>query len=172
MNPFRWSFRTQYLMGFLACVCFIAYAIYTQFFDDLEPCPLCIFQRIAFAALGLVFLVGGLHSPRKAGGRGFYACVALIAGVVGMGIAGRHVWLQHQPLGSGGSCGPTLAFMTETMGPMDLIRKVLTGTGDCGAVDWKFLGLSMPEWSLICFVVMTLWALYAGFKKRKSSWLH
>ena len=64
MNPFRWSFRAQFLAGFLGCAALIAYAIYTQLYQGLEPCPLCIFQRIAYAALGLVFLVGGLHAPR------------------------------------------------------------------------------------------------------------
>src|SRR3546814_8702165 len=71
MNPdtYRASFRSRFLLGFLACAGLIAYALYTQFHDGLTPCPLCIFQRIAFAALGLVFLVGGLHAPRSVSGR-------------------------------------------------------------------------------------------------------
>ena len=69
MNPFQWSFRAQFLAGFLGCAAILAYAIHTQLNLGLEPCPLCIFQRIAYAALGLVFLVGGLHGPRGAGGR-------------------------------------------------------------------------------------------------------
>jgi disulfide bond formation protein DsbB len=62
-----------------------------------------------------------------------------------------------------------LSFMRETMSTTGVIRRVLTGSGDCSAVDWSFLGLSMPAWSLVCFVALALWALYAGFRKRKVS---
>ncbi|MDR2871850.1 MAG: disulfide bond formation protein B [Xanthomonadaceae bacterium] len=171
MNPFRWSFRTQYLVGGLACLGLVGYAIFTQLHDGLEPCPLCIFQRLAFMAVGVIFLLGGMHSPRGAMGRRAYALLTLLASAVGIGIAGRHVWLQHLPIGAAPSCGPPLSFMRETMGPMEVIKKVLTGSGDCGAVDWSFLGLAMPAWSLVWFVLLALWALYAGFCRRRSSFL-
>lgn len=64
------------------------------------------------------------------------------------------------------SCGPPLSFLSETMGPFEVFRTVLTGTGDCGNIDWRFLGLSMPMWSMVWFVGLALWALYAGFKHR------
>jgi disulfide bond formation protein DsbB len=168
MNPFRWGFRTQYFLGFIACAGLIGYAIYTQLHDGLNPCPLCIFQRIAFAAVGLVFLLGALHGPRGTGGRRVYGLLGFVAAAVGMGIAGRHVWLQSLPPSLMPSCGPPLSFMRQTMGPMDVIKKVLTGSGNCGDVDWTFLGLSMPAWSLIWFVLLALWALYAGFRKRQA----
>jgi disulfide bond formation protein DsbB len=77
-NPFRWSFRTACLAGFAACALLIGYALYLQFHDFLEPCPLCIFQRVAFAALGVVFLLAGLHAPRGAGGRRAWGVLALL----------------------------------------------------------------------------------------------
>jgi protein dithiol:quinone oxidoreductase len=165
LNPFRWSFRTQCLSGFLACVLLIGFAVYSQLQWGLEPCPLCIFQRIAFAALGAVFLVAGLHAPRGPGGRRAYSVLGFLAAAVGMGIAGRHVWLQLNPPAIPG-CGPPLDFMRETMSTTNVIRRVLTGSGDCGNVDWTFLGLSMPAWSLVWFVLLGLFALYAGFRRR------
>lgn len=168
MNPFRWSFRTQFLAGFVACVALIGYAIYTQLYQGLEPCPLCIFQRIAFAALAVVFLLGGLHAPRTPGGRGFYGVLVLVASLVGIGIAGRHVWLQLLPKDAAPACGPPLSFLQETLGPFEVVRKVLTGTGNCGDVDWTFLGLSMPAWSLICFIALAVWGLQAAFRRRKG----
>lgn len=168
MNPFRWSFRAQFLAGFLGCAALIGYAIYTQLYQGLDPCPLCIFQRIAYAALALVFLVGGLHAPRSAGGRRFYGVLVLLAAAAGIGIAGRHVWLQMLPKGTAPACGPPLSFMRETMGSFDVVRKVLTGTGDCGTVDWTLFGMSMPVWSLIGFVLLAGWGLYAAFRRRKS----
>ena len=136
----RSTFRTHFVLGFLACAGLLGYAIYLQLHDGLEPCPLCIFQRVAFAALGVV------------------------AGLVGIGIAGRHVWLQLNPPAIP-SCGAGLEFMRETMSTTSVIRKVLTGSGDCGTVDWTFLGLSMPAWSLVWFVLLTGWAAYAAFRR-------
>jgi len=169
MNPLRWSFRAQCLLGFLACAGLLAFAIWMQLEMGLEPCPLCIFQRIAFAALGLVLLLGALHGPSTRGGRGFYGVLAFIAAAVGAGIAGRHVYVQLLPkdLGSS-SCGPPLSFLSETMGPFEVFRTVLTGTGDCGNIDWTFLGLSMPMWSLVWFALLGAWALYAGLRARRT----
>ncbi|MCS3745705.1 MULTISPECIES: disulfide bond formation protein B [unclassified Xanthomonas] len=172
MNPFRWGFRAQFLLGFVACAGLLAYAIYVQLHLGLEPCPLCIFQRIAFAALAVVFLLGALHGPRAAGGRKVYGVLGFIAAGVGMGIAARHVWVQIRPKDMMSSCGPPLSFLSETMGPFEVFRTVLTGTGDCGNIDWRFLGLSMPMWSMVWFVALALWALYAGFKARRSSVHH
>ena len=80
-NPFAWSFRAQCLAGFLACAGLLAYALYVQFGMLMQPCPLCILQRIAFAALGLVFLVGGLHAPKGRVGRAIYGLLAFLAAV-------------------------------------------------------------------------------------------
>lgn len=164
MNPLRWTFRSRFLAGAATCFALVGFAIYSQLQWGLEPCPLCIFQRIAFVALGVVFLVGGVFAPSGRGGRGTWGVLAFIAAAVGIGIAARHVWIQLFPPDIP-SCGAPLSFLRETMGTPDLIRKVLTGTGDCGLVDWTFLGLSMPAWSLVWFVLLGGWALLAGFAK-------
>ncbi|MEN1942196.1 disulfide bond formation protein B [Luteimonas sp. MJ174] len=165
MNPFRWSFRQQCLSGFAICAALIGFAIYSQFAWGLDPCPLCIFQRIAFAALGVVFLLAGLHAPRAAAGRAFYGVLGFLAAAVGMAIAGRHVWIQYNPPELP-ACGPPLSFLRETMSAANVIRKVLTGTGDCGTVDWTFLGLSMPAWSLVWFVLLAAFFVFAAFRWR------
>lgn len=166
LNPFRWTFRSQCLAGFAACAALIGFAIFSQFAWGLEPCPMCIFQRIAFAALGLVFLLAGLHAPLGAGARAFYGVLGFLAAAVGMAIAGRHVWTQYHPPEIPG-CGPPLSFMRETMSTSSVIRKVLTGSGDCGTIDWTFLGLSMPAWSLVWFVLLGLFFLAIGFRARR-----
>ena len=79
MNPFRWSFRSQFLLGFAVCAALLGYAFYVQFQLGIEPCPFCIFQRIAFASLGIVFLLGGLHAPRAPGGRKAWSLLAFVA---------------------------------------------------------------------------------------------
>lgn len=162
----RGSFRTQFLLGFLACAGLLGYALFTQFHDGLVPCPLCIFQRVAFAALGVVFLIGGLHAPTKTGGRRAYGVLALLASAAGLWIAGRHVYIQHLPEGSVPACGADLDFMLDAMPLASVIRKVMTGAGECAKIDWTFLGLSMPEWVLAWFALLAVWAGWAAFRKR------
>ena len=162
------SIRQANALGFAACAAMFGYALYEQHYAGLAPCHLCIFQRVAFAGLALVFLLGAIHGPRAAGGRRTYGVLGLLAASVGIYIAGRHVWIQSLPADLVPSCGPPLSFMSESLGWMQTIQKVLTATGSCGTIDWTFLGLAMPAWSLICFIVLALWALYAGFRGRKQ----
>jgi disulfide bond formation protein DsbB len=147
-------------------VALVGFAIFSQFQWGLQPGPLCIFQRIAFAALALVLLVAGLHAPRGAVGRGAYGLLALVPALVGAGIAARHVWLTHLPPDQVPACGPPLSFMMEANPITDVIRQVLTGSGECAKVDWTFLGLSMPAWSLLWFVLLVLLVLAAAFRRR------
>lgn len=165
-HPARVSFRTLFLVGFAACAGLLAYAFYLQLHDGLEPCPLCIFQRVAFAALALVFLIGGLHAPGGASGRRTYAALALAAAAGGIAVAGNHVRLQHLPPDQVPACGPGLDYMLEAMPIGGVIRKVMTGSGECANVDWSLFGLSMPAWSLAWFVLLAAWAAYAGFRRR------
>lgn len=169
LNPFQWSFRAQALLGFALCAGLIGFALFSQSYWELKPCPLCIFQRIAFAALGLVFLVAGLLAPKGALGRRVWGVLGLVAAGVGAGIAGRHVRLTHLPKDEVPSCGPPLEFMMDTNPLTDVIRMVLTGSGECAKIDWTFLGLSMPAWSLTWFVALGLFALFITFKPRPAA---
>lgn len=164
-NPLRASFRTRFLLGFLACAGLMGYALYAQHVQGYEPCPLCIFQRVAVIALGVVFLLGAALAPKGTGGRRGWGLLAFLVAAVGAGVAGRHVWLQSLPPDQVPACGPPFEFMRETMGLGQLVSKVLTGSGECANVDWSLLGLSMPAWVLIAFVVLAVWALYAGFRR-------
>ena len=111
----------------------------------LDPCPLCIFQRVGIAATGLMFLLAALHDPRGWGARVYGVLVGLPL-LATLGIALRHVWIQHQPPGSVPSCGATLDYLLEVFPLTHVIRKVLSGSGECAKVTWTFLGLSMPAW--------------------------
>jgi protein dithiol:quinone oxidoreductase len=167
VNPLRWSFRAQCLAAFAVCAALLAFALYTQLHGGLVPCPLCIFQRIAFTGTGLVFLVAGLHAPRAVAGQRVYGVLALVAAGVGAGIAGRHVWIQHLPADQVPSCGPGLDYMRELMPLSGVIRKVLTGSGECAKVDWTLFGLSMAEWGLVWFLILAAWSLCLVFRRRQ-----
>jgi disulfide bond formation protein DsbB len=164
MNPLRWSFRTAFAVAAAICAAFLGFAYYAQFRLYLDPCPLCIFQRMAFIALFVVCLIAALHGPRGHGRR-VYGALALVAAGIGAAIAGRHVWLQHLPPDEVPDCGPGLSWMWDTLPVNDVIRKVFTGSGECAKVDWTLIGLSMPEWTLIWFVVFLAGAAYYGFRR-------
>ena len=153
--------RLLNLAGFGACVALLAYALYAQYELGLEPCPLCIFQRIAIAALGVVFLIAALHHPRGWGAR-VYAVLLAVAALTAIGVAGRHLYVQHLPPGTLPSCGAPLEVLMKFMSPGALIKKVLTGSGECSEVTWRFLGLAMPAWVLICALILGAFGVIAN----------
>lgn len=165
-HPLHASFRWQFLLGFLACAGLMAYALYAQHVLGFEPCPLCTFQRVAMIVLGLVFLAGAAHGPGTARGRRAWGVAALLAALAGVAIAARHVWMQNLPPEAVPACGPPLEFLRETLPLVDVIKKVLTGSGQCATIDWTLLGLSMPAWVLISFAALALWAAFAAFRRR------
>lgn len=139
--------------GFLTCVGLLAYAYFLQYVQGLEPCPLCIFQRVAFIALAIIFLLAALHHPKAWGGK-VYGLLLLLSGAAGAGLAGRQVWLQGLPPDEVPECGPALDYMLEVFPLGEVIRTVLQGSGDCAEIDWTFLGLSIAGWTLIIFIGM------------------
>ncbi|HET7842986.1 MAG TPA: disulfide bond formation protein B [Xanthomonadales bacterium] len=164
MNPFRWSFRASFAFLALVCCGLLAFAYYSQFQMNLEPCPLCIMQRVAFIAFVLVALVAAAHGP-KGWGRIVYGLLGLLALTAGAGVAGRHVWLQHLPPDQVPACGPGLGYMLENLALADALKKAFTGSGECAKVDWTFLGLSMPEWTLAWFVGLAIVVLWLTFRR-------
>jgi disulfide bond formation protein DsbB len=154
--------REANFIGAVACALLLGYAYYLQYVEHLEPCPLCIFQRIAVIAVGVLFLIAALHDAEKNGARA-YGLLIDLAAVAGIGVAARHIYIQSLPPGQVPSCGATLDYMLEVFPLSQVIRTVLTGSGECGVVDWKFLGLSMPWWVLIVLVALGMFAVVANW---------
>jgi disulfide bond formation protein DsbB len=151
-------------LGFIVCAGLMAYALYAQHVLGLPPCPLCIFQRVAVISVGVIFLVAALHNPRTVGARA-YGALVLVAAACGIGIAARHIWIQAQPPGTVPACGADLNFLMDIMPITDVITKVLTGSGECGTIDWRFLGLSMPWWVLLSLVVLGSLGAIVNFRR-------
>ena len=158
--------RVGNALGFLACAALMGYALYAQHVLGLEPCPLCIFQRVAVIAVGVLFLIAALHNPSSNKGALAYGVLIDLAALVGIGISARHIWIQAQPPGSVAACGADLNYLLEIMPVTDVINKVLFGSGECGKVDWTLLGLSMPWWVLISLAVLGIWAAWVNFPSR------
>lgn len=165
-NPLNWSFRGQFAAGFLTCASLLGYALYVQYQMLMLPCPMCILQRVAFAAMAVLFLIGALHGPGQWRGR-VYAVLVALAGVAGAVLAGRHYQIQHLPPDEIPLCtGMGLDYMLDAFPLQEVVARVFTGSGECAKIDWTFLGLSMPGWTFICFVLLVTGALWAGFRKR------
>lgn len=163
MNPFRWSFRAAFLLGFLICIALLGYALYAEQRLNLTPCNLCILQRVAFIWMALWFLVGGLHAPRG-GGRWAYAVLVLIGAAFGIAIAIRQLWLQSLPPDQVPACGAGFdlllaQFKAHAIPLSQFATVMLRGSGDCAQVTWRFLGLSMAGWTLVWYILLGIWAL-------------
>jgi protein dithiol:quinone oxidoreductase len=156
-----------YLVGFLTCTGLMLCALYFEHFMGLNPCPLCMFQRVFVVAVGLVCLVGFLHNPGITGHR-VYAGFVLVFSLAGAAIAGRQVWLQGLPADQVPACGPDLDFMLQAFPLLETISTVLSGSGECAEIQWSFLGMSMPTWMVFIFGAMCLVALQQMFKARPS----
>ncbi len=144
----------------LAVAGLIGFALWQQHAMGLDPCPLCVFQRLAFIAAGLVALAAAMHGPRRAG-RYFYAAGIVLAAVAGAVVAIRHLWLQSLPADQVPACGPGLEYLLDSFPLAEALNIVFAGSGECATVDWQFLGLSMPGWTLIWYVLLGAAALFA-----------
>jgi len=165
-DPMSLSPRIVFLLTAFACASLLGYGYYLQFVEGLEPCPMCILQRICYFAIAIVSLAGAVHGP-KLRPVYVYASLTVLSAAVGAAIAGRQVWLQHLPPDLVPECGPGLAFMLEVYPLAEVIQKAFIGTGECAEVAWTFLGFSIAEWSLVCFC--SIFVAYVTFMWLRAS---
>jgi len=159
--------RSGYLLGFLASFGLVALALFIQTQNNLEPCPLCISQRIVFMSLGLVFLIAAIHNPQvnpPTIWRKIYSLLLVLIALGGAGVAIRHWWLQAHRESMVADCGVGFDYMFDNFPLQKALTLVFRGTGDCAAIDWTFLGLTLPQLSLIAFIGFAAYAIYLARK--------
>ena len=159
--------------GFNLLMAFVCYqllitAYYFQYVEGMEPCPLCVFQRIGVLFVGIWFLLRGIHKP-LAGSRWnmCYSILGLISAILGGIVSLRHVYIQSLPAGEIPACGPALDYLVDMLPISEVISTVLSGDGECAKVVWSMLGISMPGWLLIFFTAITIimsWNIYRHFR--------
>lgn len=161
--------RQIFSVLFLGCAGLLSFGYYLQYVEGLNPCNLCIFERVCFASIGLISLLGLIHGSRGFASKVYHGLAALAA-AIGTGIAARHVWIQNLPEDQIPECGPGLDFLMRAFPLQDVIQTVLRGSGDCAEVVWQFLGLSIPAWALVCFIGLLLINLAAalGFFRERA----
>jgi protein dithiol:quinone oxidoreductase len=161
------SRRIAYAFGFLICAALMAYAFYLQYVKELEPCPMCWFQRVALLAMAVVFLIGALVKTQARGA--FWLAVAtLITGGSGAVLAARHLYIQSLPADQLPSCGMGITYMLESLPFLDVFSRALKGSVECNKID-LILGLPIPAWTLIFFVLAVITAvLLIGHRSKKA----
>jgi protein dithiol:quinone oxidoreductase len=147
-----------YLAGFLFASMLMGFGLYLQYVKHQDPCPLCMVQRVIFIAILVVFLLASTHGPKRLGQRVYAALIGLLS-LSGIAVAARHIWIQHLPKDQVPACGPGLDYMLETMPMANVLKELLHGSGECAARGWTFLTLGIPEWSLLCYLALGIWAV-------------
>jgi disulfide bond formation protein DsbB len=156
--------RQTNLLGFVLCAALMGYALYAQFYLHLEPCLLCIFQRVAVIGLGLTFMLAALHNPKGWGSR-VYGVLLLVLAIGGAAVAIRHIYVQHLPEELAPPCGPGFGYLFAHLPFGQFLVKAFTGSADCSVVTWRFLGLTMPEWLLFWFAGFGVVGIYVNWRK-------
>jgi disulfide bond formation protein DsbB len=161
---FLTSIRGLFFSLFLLTVAAMGFALYLQEVLQLEPCPLCITQRVLVILTGFFALLAALHNP-QGWGRRVYAALCVLSALAGAAVAARHVWLQHLPEGMAPACGPSLAYMLETLPLAETFEVVMMGDGNCAETVWTLLGFSIPEQTLALFAVLAGLSIYQMLRR-------
>jgi len=159
------SNRWLYLAATLFVSGLMGFALYLQYIKHQDPCPLCMVQRVIFIAILVVFALALLHGPKRMGERIYAALISLLA-IGGIAVAGRHIWIQNLPKDQVPACGPGLDYMLETMPLSNVLKQLMHGSGECAAKGWTFLTLGIPEWSLLCYMALGIWAVLIATRKK------
>ena len=158
--------RTWFFLGFLACFGMLAVGAYFQFVEEMEPCPLCISQRIAILLTGIVFLIAAIHNPLQKGIK-IYAILGAMCALAGSAISARHVWLQNLPPEEVPECSPGLEYIFENFPLAETVKLMLNGTGECADVLWSLFGLSIPGWTFLAFIGLAGLSLFQIINKKQ-----
>lgn len=154
--------RKYFFAGFLAAAGALAFAYYLQYAQGLEPCSMCILQRVAMLGVAVFCLLGFLHGPRG-WGRRVYAVPGSLCALAGAAIAARHVWIMHLPASDVPACGAGLKQLMNYLPWQQAVMIVLQGDADCANVKGSFLGVSLPAWTLVYFIILLIAGLLGVF---------
>ena len=151
------TYRNLQVFLVIMAVIGMSFALFfLQRYMGFSPCPLCIFQRIGLMIMGGFALIAAIFDPKSK----IVRLLLWLGSLAGIGwaavVAGRHVWLQHLPADQVPSCGPGLDYWLDTLPMQQVLKEVFAGSGECASIEWTFMGLSIPEQSLILFSILIL----------------
>jgi len=157
------SSRWLYLAGVISVSGLMGFGLFLQYVMHQDPCPLCMVQRVIFIGILLLFGLATLQGPQRMGER-VYAVLISVLSLTGVGVASRHIWIQHLPKDQVPACGPGLDYMLNTFPMSEVLKELMHGSGECATKGWTFLTLGIPEWSLLCYLALGGWAVLIAFR--------
>lgn len=157
--------RFGFVLGFVVCAALLGFGYYLQYVEMQEPCPLCMLQRFAYMAVGVICLIGVIHGPARTGTM-VYSALVFMCAALGAAVAARQVWLQHLPKHLVPECGPGFDYMIRKFPLGDALARIFRGSGECAETGWTFLGLSIAGWSLLWLVTLCALAIVIGLRAR------
>jgi len=161
------SYRSLAFLGLAICIASMLFAVlYLERTLYLDPCPLCILDRVVIMTLGVLFLIALVHGPRTIFAK-IYGVLCIVMSSIGIGLASRHIWLQNLPKDQVPECGPDLYFMLDTLPLFETLKKTLTGSGTCADTNWTFADVTIPEQTLILFVILLILSMIQTLRARK-----
>lgn len=161
------SNRWLYLAAALFIGGLMGFGLYLQYVEHQDPCPLCMVQRVIFICILVLSALAALHGPRRVGER-IYAVLIGMLSLVGAGVASRHIWLQNLPKDQVPACGPGLDYMLNTFPMAEVLKELMHGSGECATKGWTFLTFGIPEWSLLCYLVVGAWAILIALRAKQG----
>jgi len=161
------SSRIIFGLLFFGCSFLMAVALFMEHQMNLEPCPLCILQRIMVITTGIIALIAAIHHPREPGIK-VYGGLVVVSAAIGGGISSRQLWLQSLPADEVPACGASLDYMLEVFPLADVLNMVLAGDGACAEIAWTLLGLSIPGWTLVGFAGLILIGVFQIIRPRRQ----
>ena len=160
------TFKRINLLGALLSFLLVGLALTIQTQFDLEPCPLCVSQRIVFILIGFIFLVFSFMSPTRLI-KFIHLVSLLVVNIAGIVFAIKHILIQGKWITVPAECGIDLDYMFENFPIREAFSLLFKGTGDCSEIDWLFLGLSLPQLALIAYIMLCVLTFYIYKKINK-----
>jgi len=142
--------RVALVLGFV-CAGLVGASFFVEHVLGIEPCPLCIIQRLTYIGLIPVFLAAAVTRPHGRAQRALFWTAAALT-LAGLGVAGYQTQLQLFPAPVVASCSASLSYMLDTMAVTDVLARMLHATGDCSDTSFKILGFTLAQASLVIFL--------------------
>ncbi|NND66338.1 MAG: disulfide bond formation protein B [Halioglobus sp.] len=151
-------------LALLGVSAYLIARLYMEAYLQLDPCPLCMTQRVPVVVWSVIAIIAAAHNPGRLG-RSVYAGLCGLCAYLGGLVSARHIWLQNLPEDLVPACGPSLDYMLSNLPFMDTVRLTLAGDGNCAETMWTFLGLSIPEQCLLLFALVMAVSLWQGVRR-------
>ena len=163
--------RHLLLLMWLGSIALILIALYMQYLMGLEPCALCMTQRVFIIGVGVIAFLAWLHNLAAPSARlhlQLYSVAGMLLAAVGGAISLRHLWLQSLPEDLVPACGPSLSYLIDTVPFVEALTTLLQGDGHCADVSWSLLGLTIPGWTLVTFFGFFLIYAFISFRASRQ----